>query len=268
MSQVRQMRKLAAPKIALNDEPFLTVRSLATSYGSGQVLDFHTHRWHQLLYACSGAMTVFAGQASWMIPPGKAVLIPAQCRHSIHMWGTVAMRSLYFLPTLEAPAFRSAECRVISITPLLRELILRVVELSALDSRVLNSNHLLNTLLDELDTAPVKPLLLPLPADTRALSVARDVLADPARSETLDALSRHHGASRRTIERLFSDETGMSFGLWRQKARLLRSIQALAEGQSVTETALDSGYNSISAFIAAFKRTFGFTPRTLLQQED
>lgn len=260
------MRRLAA-----DDELFLIVRSLATSHGSGHVIDFHVHPWHQLLYACSGAMTVFAGQptrqTSWMIPPGKAVVIPARCPHSIRMWGTVAMRSLYFLPTLEASAFQSAECRVISVTPLLRELILRVVELSALDARVPNSKHLLNTLLDELESAPLQPLLLPLPADSRALAVAKQVLNDPARSETLNALSRQNGASRRTIERLFRDETGMSFGLWRQKARLLESIRLLAEGRSVTDAALESGYTSISAFIAAFKRTFGFTPRTMLRQD-
>jgi AraC-like DNA-binding protein len=262
MSQVRQMRKLA-----VDDERFLKVRSLAASYGSGHVLDFHAHRWHQLLYACSGAMTVLAGQLSWMIPPGKAVFIPALCLHSIRMWGNVAMRSLYFPPTLDAPALSSAECRVISVTPLLRELILRVAELSALDSRVPNANHLMHTLLDELDAAPVKPLALPLPTDPRALSVAQHVLSDSTNAETLDALGRRSGASRRTLERLFREETGLSFGLWRQKARMLESIRLLAEGRSVTDAALDCGYTSVSAFIAAFKRTFGFTPRTLLQQE-
>jgi AraC-like DNA-binding protein len=269
MSQIRHLRQLAPPrkKLTPDDEPFLSVRSLATSYCSGFVIDSHAHRWHQLLYASSGAMTVVAGQASWMIPPGKAVFIPAQCRHSMRMWGTVAMRSLYFPPTLDATAFRSAECRVISVTPLLRELILRVVELSELDSRVPGSNHLMNTLLDELDIAPANPLLLPLPADARALAVAQHVLANPARSETLDALSRQHGASRRTMERLFREETGMSFGLWRQKARLLESIRLLAEGQSVTDAALDSGYQSVSAFIVAFRHTFGCTPRTLLRND-
>jgi AraC-like DNA-binding protein len=212
-------------------------------------------------------MTVLTRQASWMIPPGKAVIIPARCPHSIRMWGTVGMRSLYFSPTLEAPTFRTSGCRVISVTPLLRELILRVVELAALDSRVSSSNHLLDTLLDELAAAPVEPLLLPLPVDARALAVARQILDDPSQPDNLDDLARHHGASRRTIERLFRDQTGMSFGLWRQKARLLRSIQLLAEGRSVTDGALDSGYTSVSAFIAAFKRTFGFTPRASLQQE-
>jgi AraC-like DNA-binding protein len=86
------------------------------------------------------------------------------------------------------------------------------------------------------------------------------VLAYPGGEETLDALSRKYGAARRTLERLFQQETGISLGLWRQKARLLGSFRILAEGQPVTEAALESGYNSVSAFIAAFKQTFGFTP--------
>ena len=86
------------------------------------------------------------------------------------------------------------------------------MEWSVLDARDPRSKHLMQTLLDELEAAPVTPLLLPLPADARALSVARRILADPARPETLDALSHQHGASRRTLERLFRNETGMSFG--------------------------------------------------------
>ena len=149
------------------------------------------------------------------------------------------------------------------MTPLLRELILRVVDLGALDSRIPAHNRLLKVLLDEMDIAPVTPLALPLPADPRAITVAEHVLARPAGEETLDELARRFGAGRRTLERLFRRETGISFGLWQQKVRMLHSIRLLAEGKSVTDAALDTGYASISAFIAAFKRTFGSTPGRL-----
>jgi AraC-like DNA-binding protein len=76
----------------------------------------------------------------------------------------------------------------------------------------------------------------------------------------VDDLARRHAVGRRTLERLFRNETGMSFGLWRQKARLSDAVRLLAEGRSVTDAALDTGYSSVSAFIAAFKRTFGCTP--------
>lgn len=251
------------PELTVEQEPYLVVRSLGAGFSGGYVLEEHAHDWRQLLYASAGAMTVYAGRWSWMIPPGKAVFIPAGCSHSIRMWGNVAMRSLYFPADLDHPALGSAECRVLTVTPLLRELILRVIELAALDARVPAHHRLMGVLLDEMNLAPVTPLALPLPGHPRAMAVARHVLAHPAGMETLDVLARRYGAGRRTLERLFRGETGMSFGLWRQKARLLESIRALAEGKPVTEAALDSGYASVSAFIAAFKRTFGCTPGRL-----
>jgi AraC-like DNA-binding protein/quercetin dioxygenase-like cupin family protein len=265
MSQARQrltprVSLTARVSLTVEQEPFLVLRSVDYGFPSGFILQEHAHEWHQLLYATSGAMTVQAARCSWMIPPGKAVFIPARCPHGMRMWGSVAMRSLYFPTSLDAPALNHAECRVLSVTPLLRELILRVVELAALDSRVPDHARLLGVLLDEMNLAAVTPLALPLPADPRAAAVAQSVLADPARNTTLDDLARRHGVGRRTLERLFRNETGISFGLWQQKARLLHSVRALAEGKSVTEAALDAGYSSVSAFIAAFKRTFGCTP--------
>jgi AraC-like DNA-binding protein len=206
-------------------------------------------------------MTVFADRMSWMIPPGRAVYIPAQCKHSIRMWGDVAMRSLYFPADYRAQAFERAECRVIAVTPLLRELILRVVALAALDSRVEAEVRLMSVLMDELAGAPAGPPALPLPVDPRALAAAMQVMRNPADGLAVTALARQHGIGARTLERLFRAETGMPFGLWRQKARLLESIRVLIESKSVTHAALESGYSSVSAYIAAFKETFGSTPR-------
>lgn len=249
-------------RLTAEQEPFLTVRSFACDYSSRHAIEPHAHEWHQLLYACAGAMTVHAGRLSWMIPPGKAVFLPAGCRHSIRMWGEVAMRSLAF-PRAAAEVLEGEECRVLPVTPLLRELILRIVSMAALDSRVPTHQRLLGVLLDEMKAAPVEPLALPLPVDSRALTAARLVLDAPGSEETLDALSRRCGAGRRTLERIFRAETGMSFGLWRQKVRMLESVRLLAEGRSVTDAALDTGYGSVSAFIAAFKNTFGCTPGRL-----
>jgi len=261
MSRSRQLRRLTG-----DQEPFLTARSLATTYSSGYVIDRHTHPWHQLLYACTGAMTVSADQSSWMIPPGKAVVIPARRSHSIRMWGDVAMRSIYFPEDVRAGVLVGGDCRVISVTPLLREIILRVIELSGLDSRVPAEANLMALLLDEIDRPPVEPLTLILPKDPRAVRLAEHVLGDPADTEVLARLARRYGAGHRTLERLFRAETGMSFGMWRQKVRLLQSIRVLASGRSVTDAALDAGYGSVSAVIVAFKQTFGCTPGAMLAE--
>lgn len=268
MSRIRQIapvfpcRRVPAPApLTAAQEPYLIVRSLASGCSSGYVIPEHQHDWHQLVYACTGSMTVYGGRSSWLIPPGKAVFVRAGVTHSIRMWGHVDVRTLYLPPSLPPTAPAIPECRVLSVTPLLRELVLRVIECRALDSRNPSHQSLMNVLLDEIDDAPEAPLSLPLPADARALAVARHVLGSPSTAETLDELSRRYGAGRRTLERLFSRETGLTFGLWRQKVRLLDSIRLLAEGRSVTDAALDTGYSSVSAFIAAFRHTFGCTPR-------
>ena len=243
-------------------------RALSTSYSNGSVLHPHKHAAHQLLFASSGAMTVTGDRTSWMIPPGRAVLIPAGIAHSIRMWGEVAMRSLYFPTDAPAPVSGAGTCRVLSVSPLLRELILRIAELSALDSRVLSEARLMSVLMDEIETAHIEPLLLPLPSDARALKAADWVLKNPADATTATALARRCGLSARTLERVFRAETGMQFGLWRRKAALLESVRVLVQGGSVTDAALECGYSSVSAYIAAFKETFGYTPGAMFKEQD
>ena len=264
MSPTRHTAGVPHRRLTAEQEPFLVARALSTTYSSGYCLRPHTHPTHQLLFASSGAMTVTGDRNSWMIPPGRAVLIPAGTSHAIRMWGDVAMRSLYVPVGVTAPAFAVDTCRVISVRPLLRELILRVAEIAALDSRVAAEARLMSVLMDELEAASIEPLLLPLPSDSRALAVAEAVLGNPAQTDTVETLARGAGLGVRTLERLFRAETGMRFGMWRQKARLLESVRVLAEGRSVTDAALESGYSSVSAYIAAFKQTFGCTPGSML----
>ena len=254
MSPARQTRRLTP-----DDEPHLVARSYRAVFSSGLEGPEHSHPWRQLLYAASGAMTVRAGRSTWLIPPGKAVWIPAGLAHSIRMWGEVDMRTLYLRDAAAGPD----ACRVLSVTPLLRELILRVVDWVALDARDPGHVRLLAVLIDEMSRAPETPLLLPMPSDPRACAIAARVLDDPGANAPIDLLARRAGASRRTAERLFRDQTGLSFGLWQQKARMLSAVRLLAEGRPVTDVAFDSGYSSVSAFIAAFKRTFGCTPGRL-----
>jgi AraC-like DNA-binding protein len=264
-------RQISSPsgRLTPEQEPFLAIRSLASNYASGYRIEPHQHPWHQLLFASSGAMTVSTARSSWMIPTGRAVFIPARSVHAIRMWGMVEMRTLYLSPALTS--FENEDCRVIEVARLLRELILRTVDRKGLDCRVTHDARIIGLLEDEIQAAMAAAkdpqLALPLPTDPRALALAQHVLSHMngaiADGASVDELAQQHGVARRTLERRFRDETGMSFGMWRQKARLLDSIRLLAEGKSVTDAALDSGYSSVSAFIAAFKSTFGYTPGRL-----
>src|ERR1700733_10436390 len=233
-------RQISAPavKLTAEQEPYLAIRSLATNYARGYRIEPHHHPWHQVLFASSGAMTVTTSRVSWMIPTGRAVFIPARSVHALRMWGLVEMRTLYLSPPLTSfeNLAQTRECRVMEVAPLLRELILRAVERAGLDSRVAPDMWMIKMLEDELQAAMAAEhsrLALPLPTDERALALAHHVLAHPSSAETVDELAQQHAVARRTLERRFRDETGISFGMWRQKARLLDSIRLLAEGKSV-----------------------------------
>lgn len=52
----------------------------------------------------------------------------------------------------------------------------------------------------------------------------------------------------------------MGFKEWRQKVRLLEAINLLEKGLSVTQVALEVGYQSPSAFTYAFKQVFDTNP--------
>ena len=149
---------------------------------------------------------------------------------------------------------------MLAVPALLRELILHTVERGALRRSVPEDRHLFEFLIDQLRALPTMPLELPMPRDARALRLARRWQDEPGAPAPLDDLARGAGASRRTLERLFQRETGMSLGRWRQQARLLHAMRLLARGEAVTSTALEVGYDSPSAFIAAFTQVMGTTP--------
>lgn len=234
------------------------VRSLALTYRDGHVLDAHAHPWAQLVHARSGLLDVTADGRVWFTPPTRAVWIPAGVEHEIRVRGEAALRTLYVGAERASAVRRGVEPLVVS--PLLGELVLHIVSIGMLDPARPEHDRLAGVLMDLVAMAPGIDLVLPLPRDARALRLAERVRADPGERTALDTLARASGASLRTLQRCFARETGMTIEAWRQKARLVHSAVALGEGASVTDAALVSGYESPSAFIAAFRRHFGTTP--------
>jgi AraC-like DNA-binding protein len=238
----------------------LAVRTLAYDYPSGHFVRPHAHDEHQLVYATQGVMTVTTPAGTWVVPAHRGAWIPGSVTHSIRMSGPVSMRTLYLLPSL-AGSLPDA-CYVLSVSPLLRELVLHAVSQGGLDRRVPADAHVIAVLLDQLALlpAPAPASSLRQPRDPRAVRVARRLLEAPGDRRPVAALLAGVGASQRTIERLFRAETGLSFGRWRQQLRLTEALRLLAAGEPVTSVALDVGYDSLSAFVSVFHRTFGTTP--------
>lgn len=234
------------------------LEGLAADYAPGDEIPLHQHPFAQLLFASSGVMTVTTEHGTWVVPPERAVWVPARVGHSIRMTGRVSMRTIYLSDAFGPLA--GDGCCVVSVSPLLRESILRAVGFAQPYPEDGSEARLVAVIADELRAAPTAPLHLPLPRDARARRVAEALRANPGDPRTLSDWARLAGASARTLERLFERETALAFGAWRQQARLLRGLEQLAAGESVTSVALDLGYETPSAFIAMFRRALGTSP--------
>ena len=234
------------------------IATLTQDYPAGHVIPLHFHDRDQLVYASQGVMTVLTSAGIWVVPTLRSVWIPAGVPHTITMSGRVAMRTLYLKPRLARALPR--DCCVVNVSPLLRELILHACSFHALKKSVPQQRHLMDLITDQLEAIQMVPLQLPHLSDPRARHVAEILLADPTNTQKLAQLCRRSGASKRTVERLFQDEAGMTFGKWRQQLRLMHAVRLLAEGAKVTHAAVEAGYSTPSAFICMFKKVLGFTP--------
>ncbi|WP_158883913.1 helix-turn-helix transcriptional regulator [Rhodanobacter sp. L36] len=235
-------------------------------YPAHFVLPRHDHKRGQLLYAATGVVTVITDEGSWVVPPRRALWIPARVAHEIHMSGAVSTRSVYV--RTEASAALPSRCRVIGVSLLLHALLLEAADLPAeyeLDGR---DGRLVALLLDEVAAMPALPLNTPLPRDPRLLRLCRALMAAPVLEIGIDAMSQKAGMSRRSFTRLFREQTGMSFSAWRQQACLLAALTRLAAGAPITRVAVDLGYSSASAFTAAFRRVLGAAPSRYLASHE
>lgn len=234
------------------------IRVLAWEYAAREVVPPHAHDWHQFVFAAAGVMTIHTSVESWIVPTSRAVWVPAYMEHSIEMSGIVAMRTLYLSPRLRDSAW--SECRVVEVPPLLRELLLYTVALGGLDRRLKRQKAVMDVLLDQIADLPSTPLRVPMVRDPRARAIAQHLILKPEESRTLEQLAQGSGGSKRTIERAFQLDTGMTFGCWRRHVRLVHALRLLAAGEPVTRVALDVGYESLSAFVQSFRKAFGTTP--------
>lgn len=231
---------------------------MAVTYSAGSELPEHAHDWDQLVHAVTGAMRVRAAEVEWFVPPHRALWVPAGVRHRLIPLGRLSLRTVYLRKG--STRLPSDGGMVVDLGTLLTELLRHIVGLGPLRSENARHRRLVGVLIDLLEDQAQAPLALPWPTDPRALHVARRLDAEPRSQAPINELVSGSGAARRTVERLFNEETGLTVGRWRRQLRLLRSLEKLAAGGAVTDVAYQVGYESPSAFISAFRRTFGTTP--------
>jgi len=232
--------------------PVIGIASTLGDHDSG----LHCHQRGQLLYTRQGCTRITLAQQLCLLPPSRAAWIPGGISHRAVMQQSVDYRSIWLVPELcrELPQ----QVCVIEVSPLLRA-VLEPMAQADFDSDWQHGRlvHLLGLCLSEIREAAQQPMLLPLPRDKRLAPL----LSTPEQlPPELQALEQQIGASSRTIGRIFQRETGMSYQQWRQQWRLMRAMELLATGRSLSYCGYALGFASDSAFIAFFKSMSGTTP--------
>jgi AraC-like DNA-binding protein len=240
------------------------VAAMAKTYPDGDRIPLHLHKRGQLIHAIHGTMKVETADAAWIVPPALALWMPPAFPHGMTMRGELAMRTVYIDP--EA-------CRGLPPTPLLveigglmRELILAALEEPLDYDESGRGGMIAKLILAELGRMQERQMHVPMPQDSRATRVARALLEQPDADGDLDTWADRAGASRRTLARLFRNETGFSFNEWRSRLRAIDGLARLSAGEPVGSVAAAVGYASPSAFSAMVRRNFGEAPRRMVRR--
>jgi len=221
-------------------------------------LDHHSHLKAELLLGLSGTFRCEVEGGIWIVPPQSALWVPGGVTHRIKASGNIESYATFVHPL--AAAKLPALCCTIDVNPLLRELIVRSAHFSLEQKEDELESSVASLLLHEVSTAPIGNLHLPMPLDPRLRSIFHNMMADPSHRGTLESWAKHVGLSVRSLERLISTETGMSFGRWRQQLNILLSVQWLVNGASVKQIAGDLGYENVSNFVTMFRKAMGVSP--------
>lgn len=244
------------------------IHMIANGYAKGIRLHTHMHREAQLVYAARGTMQVTTPKGRWLVPPDRAVWVPALLPHAIDVLADIEMRTLYFdlawLGREERSASLEAEF-VVKVSPLLHQAILAMFDDHTTPER---TALLVKLAMLELHQAEDSATFIPLPHETRCRRAADIVLADPTGDHEIETLARTVGTSARTLSRLFAAETQLSFKSWCQRARIAAAIEKLSTDAtlSVKQLAADLGYASVPAFSHAFRQVTGKTPTAFAEK--
>jgi AraC-like DNA-binding protein len=235
------------------------VAAMAKRYPAGYVGFMHQHMRAQFLYASSGSMRLTIDLGCWIVPPKRAVWLPPGYVHQTGSIGQLEMRTLYIAPEVEAVSF-PRNPRMLRVSPLLHELVLRVVNMPIEYEEHGQDGQIVRALLGEIDWTPIHPVSLPSLRDRRLRYVEQSLLSQPGDPSTLGQWSAKLDMSPRTFTRLVRKETEFTFQTWRDQIRAFVAIPMLTDGMPIIEIAELLGYETAWAFTAMFKRVTGKVP--------
>jgi AraC-like DNA-binding protein/mannose-6-phosphate isomerase-like protein (cupin superfamily) len=242
------------------------VSALAKDHAGGYIGFMHANSRAQFLYPASGSMKVTFDSGCWIVPPQRAVWLPPGCLHRTGSIGPVQIRTLY-IRTDACPFEAPGVARMIGVSALLRELILRVMDMPVEYDEKGQDARIIAALLGEIKWAAINPVGLPKLHDRRLQSMEEILLRTPNDRSTLDQWAKRLGVSRRTLNRLLQREAHLSFQAWRDQICAFSALPLMAEGRPLTEIASTVGYETAWSFTAMFKRVTGIAPSRYFSME-
>ncbi|KTC22268.1 hypothetical protein AO390_04070 [Pseudomonas marginalis ICMP 11289] len=232
----------------------------------GVEVELHQHEEAQLMYASSGTLQIHTRSGCWLVPPQLAVWVPAHVLHKIDVLSDVHVCIVYYQAIAArtwAPAQALNRTFALGVTPLLRELIFAAVKP---DNSSEKSELLVKLILNELNDITDAPTFLPLPSSPVGKRVADLAIRYQEIQMDVAELARQAGTSVRNISRVFPAETGLTFKSWRQRARIVLSIEQLSGKVPVARVAAKVGFSSTAAFSYAFRQIIGMTPSEFMER--
>lgn len=212
----------------------------------------------QILFTLSGIVVVSVENGSWVLPPQRALWVPAGVSFGSFARKSGALRC-FALAGTETMAVPGA-VRLLNVSPFFRELLIEASRSEAIVGQAVRSACLKSLILSEFEAELSPGGRMAAPKDSRLLNICQSILTDPSDNRTIDEWARTVGMSRRALTRNFRQQTGLSLAVWRQQARLEEATARLKMGESVTRVAYEVGYESIATFSMVFRQNFGMSP--------
>ncbi|AJQ93401.1 helix-turn-helix domain-containing protein [Gynuella sunshinyii] len=218
----------------------------------------HAHPRGQFIYSSQGITRVMTETGIYLLPSSQAFWCPPGHQHELYFLGAVRIANLFIDPDW-CDYFPINQC-VLNVTPLAQELILRAIQIGTDYDSDSKDYRLMVVVIDELSGLKRAPLALPWSNHPSLSKILWQLFEHPASQHNVEYWAAMIHTTPRTLARLFQQEVNMTFSEWRMQARLLYALEQLNHGKSVTYIALELGYSSPSAFIAAFKKIMQKSP--------
>ncbi|MGR3321073.1 MAG: AraC family transcriptional regulator [Sagittula sp.] len=262
-SAPRTVRELRGVPITAASKPALVYR-----LGAGETSDPEPVDAAQLVVCYFGVLKLDVAGSTWYIPSKHGAIVPRGARITVTARNSAEVHHLMLGRNGERGEDPPLEPAVIVATPILRGVVQRLSGSGRTRFSEDEIQRLMDVAHDEIGRLETADLSLPGDQDPR-LSAAMSILLDrPDIPRTLASLAFEVGSSERTLARLFSTETGITFSRWRRRHRFLIALEGIQRGTGSSELARKLGYSSSSAFITAFKAEFGCTPSSLHDAAD